>query len=149
MLRQLLLFLHLSGVIVWVGGMFFAYFCLRPAAGQVLEPPQRLPLWGATLERFLRLVAIAVVLILLSGFVMLAQVGFAPAPPGWHIMMALGLVMAGVFGYVYFVLYPRLRRHCAASAWPAAAAALDGIRRSVAVNLVLAVCTIIAAVSAR
>ena len=45
MLRPLLLFLHLAGVIVWVGGMFFAYFCLRPAAVRVLQPPQRLPLW--------------------------------------------------------------------------------------------------------
>lgn len=149
MLRQLLILLHLAGVIVWVGGMFFAYFCLRPAAAQLLDPPQRLPLWVATFDRFFRLVAVAVVLILLSGFAMFAQVGFALAPPGWHIMMGLGLAMAGVFGYVYFVLYPKLRQHCAAAAWPAAAAALNGIRQLVAVNLVLGACTILAAVAAR
>lgn len=149
MFRQLLIFLHFSSVVVWVGGMFFAYFCLRPAAAQCLEPPQRLPLWVATFDRFFRLVAIAVALILFSGFGLFAQTGFAYAPLGWHIMMALGLAMAGVFAYVYLVLYPRLRRNCAASAWPAAAAALNGIRQMVAVNLVLGACTILAAVAAR
>jgi uncharacterized membrane protein len=149
MLRQFLILLHLAGVIVWVGGMSFAYFCLRPAAARVLEPPQRLPLWVATFARFFRMVAVAVVLILLSGFGLFAQVGFALAPPGWHIMMALGLVMAGIFGYIYFVLYPRLSRHCEAAAWAAAAAALNGIRFGVAVNLMLAVCTVVAAVASR
>jgi uncharacterized membrane protein len=47
-----LLFLHLISVAIWVGGMFFAYFCLRPAAVEILEPPQRLPLWLATFKRF-------------------------------------------------------------------------------------------------
>ena len=32
--------LHLLSAVVWVGGMFAAYLCLRPAAGP-LEPPQR------------------------------------------------------------------------------------------------------------
>jgi uncharacterized membrane protein len=149
MLRQLLIFLHLAGGVVWVGGMFFAYFCLRPAAAQLLEPPQRLPLWVATFDRFFRLVAVAVALILLSGFGLFAQTGFAYAPLGWHIMMALGLAMAGVFAYVYLVLYPRLSRHCEAAAWPAAAAALNGIRQMVALNLILAALAIVAAVTAR
>lgn len=149
MFRQLLIFLHLAGVIVWVGGMSFAYFCLRPAAAQLLEPPLRLPLWVATFERFFRLVAVAVVLILLTGFAMFAQVGFAFAPAGWHIMMALGLVMAGIFGYVYLVLYPRLSAHCQTAAWAAAATALNGIRRMVALNLVLSALVIAAAVATR
>jgi uncharacterized membrane protein len=147
--RQLLLFAHLAGVVVWVGGMFFAYFCLRPAAARVLEPSQRLPLWAATFETFLRYAAIAVVVIVLSGFVMFFELGFKRAPMGWHVMMSLGLVMALIFGYVYAVLYPRLRTHCLASAWPAAGAALNSIRRWVAVNLALGVCTIAAALWAR
>jgi uncharacterized membrane protein len=48
MLRQILLLLHIASVIVWVGGMFFAYFCLRPAAAKLLQPPERLALWSAT-----------------------------------------------------------------------------------------------------
>ncbi|MGE5668157.1 MAG: CopD family protein [Betaproteobacteria bacterium] len=149
MVRQLVLLLHVLGVIVWVGGMFFAYFCLRPAAVEVLDPPKRLPLWAATFARFLPYTAIAVVVIVIAGLWLLAQVGFGRAPIGWHIMLTLGVVMAAVFAYVYLVLFPRLRRGCAASDWPAAGQALNGIRRLVAVNLVLALCTIVAAVSAR
>ena len=39
-----LLFVHLIGVVVWVGGMFVMHFAVRPAAAGQLPPPQRLPL---------------------------------------------------------------------------------------------------------
>ncbi len=149
MFRQVLLFTHLAGVIIWVGGMFFAYFCLRPAAASVLEPPKRLPLWTATFARFLPIAAVTVVLILGSGLVMMLQVGMAFAPIGWHVMFGLGLLMTGVFIYVYARLFPRLRRHSAAANWPEAAKALNAIRHMVAVNLVLSVCTVAAVAFAR
>lgn len=149
MLRQLLILLHLAGAIAWIGGMFFAHFCLRPAALEVLEPPKRLPLWSATFARFLPYMAVAVLVILATGFALLLEVGFRQAPLGWHAMLALGLAMAAVFARVYLSLFPRLRGHCAAADWPAAAAVLNGIRRLVTLNLVLGVCTVVAAVSAR
>lgn len=149
MLHQFLVFLHLAGVVVWVGGMFFAHFCLRPAALRLLEPPQRLPLWAATLGAFLRYTAVAVALVLLSGFALLLEVGLRQAPAGWHVMMGTGLVMAGIFAWVYGVRYPRLRRHVGAGAWPEAGAVLDGIRRLVATNLVLALATFAAALLLR
>ena len=147
--REVLLLLHLLGVITWVGGMFFAYFCLRPAAAECLDPPKRLPLWVATFRRFFAYTAAAVAAVLISGLTMLVQAGFSQAPAGWHVMLTLGLLMALIFGYVYIALYPRLRAHCSASAWPAAAQALNSIRRLVAVNLILAACTIAAAISVR
>ena len=147
--HQILLFIHLTGVIIWVGGMFFAYFCLRPAAGAILNPPERLPLWVATFRLFLAYSAVAVVLIFISGVIMLTSFGLSQAPVGWHAMLALGLIMAAVFFTVYFVLYPRLVAHCAASSWPAAASVLNNIRRLVALNLLLALCTIAAAMLAR
>ena len=48
----LLLFLHLVAVAVWVGGMFFAYVCLRPVAAAQLDPPLRLALWVGVFSRF-------------------------------------------------------------------------------------------------
>ncbi len=140
MLRQTLIFLHLSSAIVWVGGMFFAYFCLRPAVAQVLDPPKRLPLWVATFDRFFLFVAYAVVVIVLSGFFMLFQTGFRVAPLGWQIMMVLGLVMASVFGYIYLILYPKLRAHSAASEWSEAALFLNKTRILVGLNLLLSLC---------
>lgn len=145
MTRHLLINVHLFAVIAWIGGMFFAYFCLRPAAVETLAPPQRLPLWSATFARFLPMMAIAVALLLASGYTMLLQVGFAAAPVSWHIMATLGTIMAIVFAYVWLGLYPKLVAGCAAQAWPAAGEALNGIRKLVAVNLVLGAGTIIAA----
>lgn len=149
MLRQLSVLVHLLAAMAWVGGMFFAYFCLRPAAAQVLQPPQRLPLWAATFDRFLKYTAIAVVLILGTGLGMYLEVGARNAPVGWHIMMTLGFVMAAVFAYVYAILYPELREHCTAAAWPAAGKALNRIRQLVALNLALGVATVVAAISPR
>ena len=149
MLRQLLLLLHLLGAIAWLGGMFFAYFCLRPAAADVLKPPERLALWSATFSRFLPYMAVAVVAIVATGLAMLLSVGFSAAPAGWHIMFALGLVMAAIFGHIYFSLFPALRAHCTAQEWPDAAQALNRIRQRVALNLVLGALVVLAAVSAR
>src|SRR5438105_2867776 len=60
---KIALWLHLLGVVVWVGGMFFAYMALRPAA-KLLEPAQRLPLWGATFTHFFPWVWVSIILIL-------------------------------------------------------------------------------------
>lgn len=149
MLRHLLLLLHLLAAISWIGGMFFAYFCLRPAAADVLQPPQRLPLWSETFARFLPFMAVAIVIIAISGIGLLVPMGFRAAPIGWHIMLTLGIAMAAVFGYVWLALYPRLRDQVAAAAWPAAGQVLNRIRQLVAVNLALGVCVVTAAVSAR
>jgi len=43
--------LHVVAAVIWVGGMFFAYVCLRPAVG-ALEPPARCRLWRVALGRF-------------------------------------------------------------------------------------------------
>ena len=43
MLYATLKLLHVLSIVVWVGGMVFAHFFLRPAAME-LPPPQRVPL---------------------------------------------------------------------------------------------------------
>ena len=43
--------LHLLAAVVWVGGMFFAVYVLRPAAGP-MEPSDRVPLWQRTFAKF-------------------------------------------------------------------------------------------------
>lgn len=131
-----MLFVHLIGVIVWVGGMAFAYLCLRPAATS-LEPPARLTLWVNVLARFFPLVWISVIAIIGSGLAMLLNVGFAHAPVAWHVMFVLGLVMTGIYAYVWLVPWRRLRIAVAQHDWPSGAAALGRIRQGVAVNLVL------------
>jgi len=143
------LLLHLLAAIVWVGGMFFAHFCLRPAAMETLDPPRRLPLLEATFRRFFRYVGAAVAILLVTGFALLLRVGFAAAPVSWHVMLTLGVVMSVIFGYIWVVLYPKLRGHCAAAAWPLAGQAVNAIRQLVTVNLVLGAGAVVAAVWAR
>lgn len=136
-MRPFLLFLHLSGVIIWVGGMFFAHFCLRPVVAGQLPPAPRLTLLSAVLGRFFVVVALAVAVILASGFASLKLTGFAQAPLHWHAMSGLGLLMAGIFAVIYFRVYPRLRASVVAEDWPAAGAAMNRIRLLVAGNLLL------------
>lgn len=138
----LLLFLHLASVAVWVGGMFFAYVCLRPVAAAQLEPPLRLALWVGVFSRFFPWVWLAVTLILVSGLSMISLVGWRGAPPYWHAMLTLGSVMMLMFAHLYFALFPRLRQGVAASDWPRAGAALNQIRKVVGINLLLGLTTI-------
>ena len=143
---KLSMLLHLYAAMLWIGGMVFANFALRPAAVATLQPPQRLPLMSAALGRFLKLVLGAIVVLLATGLHMVfAGGGFETARPGVIAMFAGGITMMAIFGHIAFAGYPRLRRHAAESQWPAAAAQLDTIRRLVVVNLVLGV-VIVAAV---
>lgn len=139
---MLALFFHLSGVVVWVGGMFFAYVCLRPVAGAVLEPPQRLRLWSGVLSRFFGWVWVSIAAILGSGLYLLYIVGASFAPTYAYVMAATGILMMLIFGHVYFAVFARLRRAVGKEDWPAAGAALAQIRILVGVNLVLGAFTL-------
>ena len=138
--------IHLLAIIVWVGGMAFAHFFLRPALG-TLQPPQRLTLMRDVLQRFFAAVLVAIVLILISGLgmwglvhSMAAQAGAkAPTPVSWIVMAALGLVMMAVFGHIRFALFKRLNNGVNAQDWAAAGKALGQIRPLVALNLALGV----------
>jgi uncharacterized membrane protein len=131
-------FVHLLGAVIWVGGMFFAYVALRPAATTLLEPPQRLPLWRETFRRFFFWVWLSVAGLLTSGLWMIASFGgFAAAGLHIHLMLGLGIVMILIFAHVYFAPYRRLMRFVEQKDWKAAGAALGQIRKLVAVNLVL------------
>ncbi len=135
---------HLFGVVVWVGGMFFAYVALRPAAVKTLQPPERLSLWRATFQIFFTWVWLAVALILTSGFYMIWRIGgFNVVPLSVWLMMIAGLAMTGIFTYVYFALYVRLTVAVTAQNWPAGAQALAKIRILVGVNLMLGLITVV------
>jgi uncharacterized membrane protein len=138
MLHALLKTLHLLGVVVWVGGMAFAQFSLRPSL-TVLDPPARLRLMHEVFGRFFAIVAVAGLLVLFTGGWMMADVakGGSRVPLAWQAMAGLGVVMLLIFGYVRLALYGRFGRAVVAQDWAAGAAALAPIRRWIAVNLAL------------
>ena len=135
--------IHLLSVLVWVGGMFFAYVVLRPAVVETLEPPQRLRLWDAVFRRFFLWVWLAVAALLLSGFWLIHLYGgFASVGRHVHIMLMLGLTMMALYGHVYFGCYKPFSREVAAQNWKVAGEWLGKIRKLVAVNLALGLLTV-------
>jgi uncharacterized membrane protein len=136
------LFLHVLSVVVWVGGMFFAYMALRPVAAGVLEPPQRLTLWAGVFDKFFPWVWVSVVLILLTGLHMLMVFGGASAPLYALAMLVLGVAMMAIFAHVFFSPYKKLKRAVGEQDWKAGGAALAQIRMLIGINLSLGLLTI-------
>jgi len=128
--------LHVLSALIWVGGMFFAYVVLRPAAVDELPPPERLRLWRNVFQRFFVWVWVAVVAILSSGLGMLGFYGDA-APLYVHVMLGGGLLMVLIYAYVYFGLYRALSQLVQDANWKAAGGVLGNIRRWVGINLSL------------
>lgn len=141
-LHALMLFLHIAGVVVWVGGMFFAYLCLRPTVVELFDPPQRLRLWRGVFARFFVWAGWAATLIAASGLSMFMQHGSGRAPLGWHLMTASGVLMISIYVYVVTVPFNALKRAVEADDWKAGATALNRIRQMVGINLLLGLLTI-------
>ena len=59
--------LHLTAGIVWLGGMTFMLFALRPAALATLESQSRALLMGQVWRRFFALVLAAIALLFTTG----------------------------------------------------------------------------------
>ncbi|MDE2148622.1 MAG: CopD family protein [Gammaproteobacteria bacterium] len=143
------LLLHLLFAVIWVGGMFFAWLCLRPAAGR-LEPPLRARLWVETLSRFFPWVWAAVAVLLASGIYMVRVLGgMGAVNPYVHAMIGLGVLMMLLFAHVFFAPFRRLRRGIANRDVAAAGKALGQIRVLIAVNLLLGLLVLIAAAGGR
>jgi uncharacterized membrane protein len=133
---SIFILLHILSVLVWVGGMFFAYMVLRPSAAEVLQPPERLRLWNKVFARFFNWVWLAVFVLLTSGFYMVYQLGgFALMPHYVHAMMLLGIIMILIFTYVFFKCYVQFNLLVDAKEWPKAGEVLVTIRKLVALNL--------------
>ena len=64
-------------------------------------------------------------------------------------MFSLGLLMMGIFMYVFFVPYKRLKAAVSTADWPTGAKHLARIRQLVGINTVLGIVTIAVAVGGR
>ncbi len=152
MLYNALKTLHLLSIIVWIGGMAFTLFFLRPAVA-ALEPPLRLPLMHDILGRFFATVLVMAGVTLVTGAWMMAMFSSQAAasesaarmPLAWSVMAALGLLMVAIFGHIRFVLFRRLRRAVADRAWAVGGAALASIRNWVRINLLIGLVVVVVA----
>jgi uncharacterized membrane protein len=135
---------HVLGAVVWVGGMFAAYMCLRPAAGS-LEAPHRLKLWRGFFQKFFPWVWASVVLLLASGYWMIPTYfgGFANAPPYVNLMQAIGWIMILLYAGLFHGPWLKFKRAVDAEDWPMAGSQLAMIRRIIAINLPLGLIVVI------
>jgi uncharacterized membrane protein len=133
----LMKFLHIAAAIVWLGGISFMLFALRPAAAAQLSPPQRLPLIAAVMGKFFTLVWAAIALLLLTGLAMLLATGMKNAPLGWHLMFGIGLLMFALFGHLYFGPFRRLKLAVAAADWAEGGRRVGQIASLAGFNLLL------------
>ncbi len=148
MIYAILKTLHLLSIILWLGGMAFVLFFLRPALGR-LQPPDRVTLMHDVLRRFFGAVSASIIIVLVSGLWMMGEFASGAAasglhmPMSWMVMATLGLLMMGIFGHIRFVLYKRLERAVAGKDWPAGGAVLGSIRSWVLANLLLGLLIIV------
>ena len=137
----LVLAVHLIAMAAWVGGMVYALVVVRKALS-VLDPAPRMQVHLITLKRFFLVVWHAVVLSILTGYAMVlgAYGGFAHLHWSINTMNLLGLVMTGVFLFLFFGPYRKLRR-----AIRPGPELLGRVRALVTVNLVLGLAIIVVA----
>jgi uncharacterized membrane protein len=137
-------------MMIWVGGMFFAYMILRPVAASDLEPPLRLNLWRGVFSRFFPWVWAIVIIVPITGIGLTHPYGgFANAPLYIHIMTGLGTLMVLIFMHVYFVPFKRIKRCLDDGDIPGAAKQLAQIRFLVGSNTLLGIITVAVATAGR
>jgi len=143
--------LHILAAAIWVGGMFFAYMALRPAAAQVLEPPLRLQLWVQTFKRFFLWVWLSIILLLATGYWMVFSYfgGFSHAAMHIQLMHGLGIVMVMIYLHVFFAPYRRLRHAVVIEDFAEGGRRLAQIRTLVGLNLAIGLCVIAIASAGR
>ena len=137
--------LHLIAGIVWMGGMTFMLFALRPAVILTLEAQPRAMLMGAVWKRFYALVLVAIVALFATGTHLYTATfraarlasGEGGVPLGWNIMLVLGITMILIFGHIYFAGFKKYKRAVATEQWPIAAAAARLMHTMTLVNFTL------------
>ena len=143
--------LHVLSVVIWVGGMFFAYVALRPVAASLLQPPQRLALWVQVFGRFFPWVWVAVITLLLTGYWMIFVYfgGMQGVGVHVHLMHGLGVLMMLLFVYVFFAPYQELKHAVDTQDWSQGGKHLGRIRRVVGINTMLGLSVIVIAAGGR
>ncbi|WP_296702321.1 DUF4149 domain-containing protein [Thiocapsa sp. UBA6158] len=137
--------LHQVAGLIWVGGMFFAHFALRPTLKEALDPQHRLRVARGVFQRFFPWVWGSIAVLWLSGLWVFLGVSGGKAGLYVHAMMGIALIMTLIFTLIYVIPFRRMQSSVAAADWPKAASAFGWIRGLMAVNLGLGLATVVIA----
>ncbi len=139
--------LHILATIIWVGGMFFAHFMLRPSAMEVLEPPLRLALWVAVFKRFFFWVWVVSISLSITGYWIIFSVfqGMSNTGIYVHIMIFIWFMMMAIYAFIFFKPYQVLKQAVADKDYPLGGKQMNTIRVLVTTNLFLGILTVVVA----
>lgn len=145
MFGSIALALHVLAAAVWIGGMFFAYVCLRPVLGAE-EPPARLKLWSRVFSKFFPWVWMCILILFFSGFYLISVYGgFDGVGSYVYAMLGIAVLMTAIFKFLYLAPFRHLKSAIEKEDYKVAAFALGTIRKLVATNLCLGIAVIIIA----
>lgn len=146
---SILIAIHVLAAVVWVGGLFFLLFIVRPAAGS-MPAGERLSLFAQVLRRFFPWVWLAVAALLATGYAMIAMLGGMAAIPMYvNIMQGLGVIMMLLFGHIFFAPWRRMHKAVEAGALKDAGRDLNHIRRTASIALALGLVIVVVAAGGR
>lgn len=140
--------MHVMAAIIWVGGMFLAYWVLRPAM-ESLDLPARVRLWMAILERFFSWIWVIAFLQPATGYWMIIHElgGFQNIGKHIIIMQVMGWMMIIIFIWVYLAPFGQMKEMIKEELYPEAGMYMLKIRRIMLINLTLgSIVSILAAV---
>jgi uncharacterized membrane protein len=132
--------LHILATIVFLGGLFFATFVVRPIA-RGLDIETASLLWQRMLSRVFAPAWVSLLLILGTGIgmVFLKFGGFSGVPMIHRANMLIGIPAIALFAYVFFGPWRLYRRTISRRDWTAARSAITRVRVVIAIVLVLGV----------
>ena len=144
--------IHLIAGIVWMGGMTFMLFALRPAVLGTMDAQPRAILMGQIWKRFFVLVLIAIVLLFATGTHLYTATfraarlatGNGNVPLGWNVMLVLGITMMLIFGHIYFAGFKKYKKAVGAAEWATAAKAAGLIHKMTLINFTMGWLAIVA-----
>jgi uncharacterized membrane protein len=138
--------LHQLASVVWIGGMFFAHFALRPTLKLTLEPQARMQVALGAFRRFYPWVWACITVLWVTGGWVSTAVMHGNLGAHVYTMIGTAAVMTLVFAYLYLVPYGRMRLYVEEESWREASVEFARIRRLMAFNLGLGILTVVAAV---
>jgi len=129
---------HVLSSVVWVGGMFFAYMVLRPAAGSLLDTPTLLKLWSGVFKRFFPWVWVCIGLLVITGYLMIFTVFGGMKGAGIHIHIMHGTAWLMILLFVHLNISPvkGLHQCVIIEDWEKGGQFLGSIRLIVGIDLI-------------
>jgi uncharacterized membrane protein len=149
-MTSILIMLHVLAAVIWVGGMFFAHFVLRQAAGAMADQ-DRLALWGRVFGNFFPWVWASIAVLLVTGYMMVSTTfgGFGALTLYLKLMNGLGILMVLIYLHLWFAPYKRFRRALESGDPTTAAKPLGQIRLMVTINLFIGLVVVMIGASGR